>query len=992
MGIWRTIPVQMPAFRRFAFLWGMALCIGLASSPLPAQRLLVRSFNLADGLAHSNVKVIHQDSRGHLWIGTGEGVSRFDGYEFTNYGVVHGLTIPLINDIDEDGAGRVWVATNGAGIARFEDRPSRADGAPDAPRPRFSSFRVGPDDQSNQVNAFIIADGMMWCATDNGLYRARVPGADEVPVFERVAPFASAVEAAFRDRQGRIWMGGVTTGVVMMEKGGVVFGVPPGRVRIGALSAWKDRLLVAADHEVFELTPGPDAPTWRRLPLDLAPDQRIWSLLVDNAGTLWVGTSRGLVVFRHGSAVRLPEADGAPSGAVQGLIEDRARTVWIATDSGVVGLASREIEVFDTAGGVPLTRADALTGATSSGLLVRLDTHWLRVSDNGEGLTATPTAAAFDGDLACGPTGPCWGLAADGLHRFPTPAHVGQKSSRILAFPSGVTPMTYSGAIRFRIYVGRDGMVWFGTTEPALYRVRDKNPAPEITRIPLPTGMAPLVADATGTLWVASMNAFGRLRGASVEIQSLPDGLDGRPRSALVDSRGRLWIGLRFGGVVMTEHPEADVPQWIRYTTRNGLTSDTILAMTADASGRVYLVHGRGIDRITPQTGQIRHFARSEMPAGRLDCLTDTQGRIWIASGAGLARLDPDETPASGDSPRVFIRRLEIGHRTLPVGENGVERVEDVTVLPGGERVAVHFGGIALGGRETLRYQYRLDRLDEDWTKPAFDRSVTYGRLAPGTYRFSVRAVDADGNAGDAATVDLTVLPPLWRRWWFAGSIMALVAGIVVVANARRRARHEATEALRRQVATDLHDDVGSGLSQIAIMSEVLQRQAPAAISEGLEEIAGTARRLREVMSDIVWAIGPGTDRMTDLMDRMRHAAFTLIDFGGLRVSFDAPAPDVLDAITMTPDRRRHLLLMFKEAVTNVARHARATQLSIRVEAAPSFLHMTIADDGTGFDVEATPRGQGLNSLQRRAAAIGAVLTVESRPGSGTQVQVRVPL
>ena len=199
-------------------------------------------------------------------------------------------------------------------------------------------------------------------------------------------------------------------------------------------------------------------------------------------------------------------------------------------------------------------------------------------------------------------------------------------------------------------------------------------------------------------------------------------------------------------------------------------------------------------------------------------------------------------------------------------------------------------------------------------------------------------------------------------------------------------------ERVRRQVALDLHDDVGSGLSRIAVLAEVAKRDAaPAAVSL-LDEAAGVARAMRESMSEIVWAIDPRRDTLADLVHRMRETAFNLLGPQGLRVTFAAPEDDTLSGVGLAPDRRRHLLLILKEAVTNIARHARATTVHIDLALHHHRVTLRIRDDGAGFDPSSSTGGTGLHSFRSRAAEIGGTLTIESSIGRGTTIEIAAPL
>ena len=201
-----------------------------------------------------------------------------------------------------------------------------------------------------------------------------------------------------------------------------------------------------------------------------------------------------------------------------------------------------------------------------------------------------------------------------------------------------------------------------------------------------------------------------------------------------------------------------------------------------------------------------------------------------------------------------------------------------------------------------------------------------------------------------------------------------------------------AIERIRRQVAIDLHDDVGSGLSQVAILSEVARRDAAPGAAALMTETAGLARAMRESLSDIVWAVDPRKDKLADLVRRMRQVAFNALEADGCQVEFHAPGDDRIERVGLAPDRRRHLLLIFKEAVTNIVRHAHASRVAIDLTLHSGAISLAIHDDGRGFDPGRRFDGHGLHSMERRAAELGAQLSIESTPETGTTMRVHVPL
>jgi signal transduction histidine kinase len=221
--------------------------------------------------------------------------------------------------------------------------------------------------------------------------------------------------------------------------------------------------------------------------------------------------------------------------------------------------------------------------------------------------------------------------------------------------------------------------------------------------------------------------------------------------------------------------------------------------------------------------------------------------------------------------------------------------------------------------------------------------------------------------------------------------LAAVSLAVAVLLLHRLRVRQViALERIRRQIAIDLHDEVGSGLVQIAIRSEVARRDAPPDMAEVLAESAAQARALRDTMADIVWAIDPRRDRLVDLVQRMRSTAHALAS-DGTEVAFDAPAAAAVENIGLDPDARRQIYLVFKEALANVQRHAQARRVDVCVGASAGELRLEIHDDGRGFDPAIPSEGTGLKSLHERAARAGGHVIVSATPGRGTSVCLVVP-
>jgi signal transduction histidine kinase len=291
-----------------------------------------------------------------------------------------------------------------------------------------------------------------------------------------------------------------------------------------------------------------------------------------------------------------------------------------------------------------------------------------------------------------------------------------------------------------------------------------------------------------------------------------------------------------------------------------------------------------------------------------------------------------------------------------------------------------------------VRYQYRLNGAETEWGPPTQNRQVTYPRLPGGTYTFEVRVVSPDGTVADKpASVRFRVLPPFWKRWWFLSMAIAAFAAIFYLAYAYRARQRRQIEALRSRVASDLHDEIGSGLSQIAVLSEVAKRNlsiGPAETSGSLGRIGEISRDLLDSMSDIVWAINTQRKKLGDLTDRMRRFANEM--FAGAGVELNFQAVDLVEERSIDLDQRRQIYLIFREAIRNVARHSRCEKVGVRLRCDLNRFEMLIEDNGIGIDLTRASNGLGLQSMQERARSLGG--QIEWKNEKGTTLRLIVPL
>ncbi|MBS1786108.1 MAG: ATP-binding protein [Acidobacteria bacterium] len=1005
------------------FLATAAWCLPVAllllvSLPVCAQRLSIHHYDVSDGLAHSYVGAIYQDRKGYLWFGTREGLSRFDGYRFTNYGPRDGLGNMIVNAIAEDRQGRLWVGTNGGGVARLINDPrevlpshpneSALAASTSGVRRKFINFYVSDSPSSNRVNALLFdGEDNLWVTTDVGLYLAAAGQGHEIK-FKAVAIHGSYSirMPAFADRHGRLWFG-IAGELIEVAKGKIIrYGRDDGVAGyniIGMIEDQQGRLLVANDHEIFEFIAPNDAwggGRWRSLPLTFAPNQRLASMAVDAGGAVWIGTWNGLVKYQDGRQTLYTAAQGLSNTGIIALKEDQDGNLWIGTDAGgvcklsgelILGITNTENLPYQNFFHVREDRRGRIYASITGGLVEIVEGRAVLL----QGATPAPLTYAIpyqDGH------GVWWVNTPDGLHRFEGP-ELQLSRGRRLSADDGI-PADRINAVP-TMAEDRFGTLWvLYANDQDIYRL-DASRKKSFERVPLnatlPDVVMNMMSDHAGALWLGGHEMLARWVNGKTTIFQPTDGLpETRPRYFFQDSRGWVWIGLRYKGVSVTKDPNVEFPKFVNYSTETGLASDSVWTIAEDDVGRIYLGTSKGLDRIDPATGQIRNFNSKDGLAGDLinHCLKDRNGNILIATTLGLSKFNPRAERIVNRPPPIYLSRVQAAGEDLPLAETGAQHIPELELPAAGNNLLIEYVALCFQGEQRLRYQYKLEGVDTDWSEPAEGRSVNYARLAPGSYRFLARAINQEGALSpEPAVFQFRILPPLWQRWWVL-ALAATMAGLAGYALYRYRvAQLLEVERMRTRIATDLHDDIGANLTRISILSEVAKQQGANGnfpVGGSLQSIAEIARESVASMSDIVWAINPDRDSLIDLTRKMRQHAEEVLTLRDIALRFTAP--DSAQDVKLDVNARRDLYLVFKETVNNAARHSGCARVEIELRIEGARLTLTISDDGQGFDPAAQTEGNGLLSMRRRATALGGELLFESRVGCGTSMRLTIPM
>jgi signal transduction histidine kinase/ligand-binding sensor domain-containing protein len=1060
------------------------------------ERLPIKIYTAADGLATSIIHDIIRDSEGFLWFSGRGGLSRFNGARFISYRFSETENAPLVHRFLESRDRKVfWILTDKAVYRTARSEQTEIFPVADSPRderrrlpakkladrgfwaihetlsgellfggsdglfivenPTADQYtfreiefsRTAKAENRPSVRAFVDGpDGSLWIATDAGLIRRTPDNRFLTYEMPRVIALGDEAYGIQADSAGRVW--------IAFRSGVFVLAPDP----LETLSALPDLTARALPIEEIKLVGNSGEIRLPEKPGEMfkisfetdaaragqAVTASVQEVFQSSDGKIWIPAAESLYVVSGGTYRKLRDPSAMP-GTSRPVVEDLRGNLWFGTASGVVkytrggltsytadsGLAEPNIHLIQE------TPAGELLVVHGNWLVSRLtpdgfDTLSLNLAENARySWTSFPVVQDVSGGL--------WALQTGGLFRF---SQQQSFESLVKQTPSNVseTAKIFENRFFYRAFNDRLGNVWFAANSPDAARRTLLKFSPqtgewqdlsELPGFPQKRIFASFAEDGKGNFWFGFYGSGGLVKLSGGRFTEF-SGADGFPRGSslelLYDRRGRLWVASTEEGVARIDNPSAETPEFVRYTENEGLTSANVRCLTEDLSGNVYAGTVRGVSRINPDTGQISPITTADGLAADFvkSAFRDRRGVLWFGTSNGLSRYEPNDSQILA-APPVYIGDLKIAGVNYAVSEFGQREIGNIETSASENNLQIDFFSIA--EVSAVRYQFKLDGAENaDWSAPTEQRAVNFANLPPGEYRFSVRAVNASGAVSEnPAVVAFTIRPPFWKTWWFILLAAIFVTFILYFIYRRRtenlrrinaalmeaqiaeekvlRAREEKLaelERVRTRIATDLHDDIGSSLTQIAVLSEVAQNQASSEDSEEvrqpLQRISTVTNELVETMSDIVWAINPRKDSLLELIKRMRRFASDVLS--ARDIFFDFETDETIEKIQLGANIRREIFSIFKESVNNVVRHSGAREVVIDLTVEREMMQLKIRDDGHGFDTrkvlseEFSPDkgGNGLINMRRRAVDLGGSCRIESNAQDGTLIFIEIPL
>jgi ligand-binding sensor domain-containing protein/signal transduction histidine kinase len=1014
--LWRLAP---KAFDVGAFgAWNLlSACLGLGllllCCPLhaaTAPRFTVDVWTADEGLPQSSVFAMTQTRDGYLWLGTGNGLVRFDALGRTTSRAT-GLRFPVFDDSNTPGLGsgvilklfedsheNLWIGTE-TGVLMVRDG-------------KLTDIGIGRGSRESRL-ACICEDakGVVWlCTADSQLYRYQ-NGKLEPQRLGMDVP--GNPRSLIADDAGAVWLATDLMLVVLTP------GSTPKASTVPRLD-----LLVRNSNGGFWLLANGRILSWKTNHFDTFayypwnPNTPVNAACQDRRANLVVGTGgEGVFWFdAQGHSAQLSKAQGLSHNTAMSLCTDREGDLWVGTDGG--GLNRVKQQLFDVFEGSQALAVKSVSEDASGGL-------WL--GSFGHGVNYLTNGALKPFDLKPG----------------------GPADQYVVS-----------------VFVDHQQRVWAGTAVGTLFQSTNDSfkpfrpaPGPDL----LQGWVYAIFQDHLQRVWIGSRAGLAFWDGAAWKSFTARDGLSANiVRAIAEDPEGNLWVGTEDGGVNRIHDSRCEC-----FGKTNGLASDSVYSLYADPEGVVWAGTSDGLARFqagkwtsySSRLGLASHsvgylledthtnlwlgsnagllrapkVALNLFAAGRADSVPirsygqpdglptrectrgaqpaacrDRTGRLWFPTIKGLASVNPDMLSPNTNPPPVIIEAVRVDGIPQGLATLRAPAPASIDVPPGKESLEIDFACLNLAAPDKGRFKYRLEKHESGWTEvPATVRSVRYTKLPARHYIFRVLACNEDEVWNQSgASLAVNVLPPFWQNWWFLTALvlilLAAIVGIVHFVSTQKLHRQlealrqkEAIERERARIARDLHDQLGANLTQVSLLGELVEtdKELPLEVEAHAQQISQTARDTTRALDEIVWTVNPSNDTLDGLINYVCKYAQEYLALAGLRYRLDVPAQ--LPATPISPELRHNVFLAVKEAVNNVVKHAHASAASLRLRLEPSHFALEIEDNGrglAGLDEKAAQTRNGLRNMRKRMEDIGGAFSIGPAPEGGTLIRLTAPL
>lgn len=969
--------------------------------------------SLIDGLSQSTVNTIFQDKDGFLWFGTGNGLNKYDGYNFTVYkhnpSDTNSLSNDFINVIYGDTKGNLWIGTEG-GLNKFNSLSGKFTRYIYSPKNKntisFNSVMTINEDNSGKLwigtyggglvlynydsdnftrienSSFdesskyiwlscLDNSGNLWFGIPSGLLKFNTKTIDQVLYkIPGVSGSNNLITAITIDKENTIWTGTESGNIYKFDLSSQNFSLfSPGK-SIQMLSNGKRINRIYSDSRknlwisimdgglVKYDEPGNYFTHYinDRVNSGSISDNDIMSILEDRSGIMWFGSgTSGINKYSvdktkfNSYKIDPGKKYGLNTGVVYSICEDHNNKLWVGTTSGI-------------------SIIDRKTGKVK----------FIAERKDGRGLTNNFIVCIYEDNKAN-----IWIGTRKGLNKF-------DKSGNFVKADFKDSQQSSSLPSNFITSILEDekGYLWIGTNLNVLTRF---NPEKEVfNNFTLDSNSSRTYVineNRDGFLWVGTTKGLYKFdRNILRAIKYSANESDYKALnndfifSLFDDGVGNLWIGTYGGGLnklnILSGKAE-------HYSENEGLPNNVVYSVIPDNKGNLWLSTNKGLCKFNMNTHSVRNYDISdglqgfEFNSGAY--YKNKKGEIFFGGLNGVNYFFPSDIKDNPYIPTIVITSILSFDKNLSYDG-------DILKLPFNHNfISFEFVSLDYTNPRNNKYKYMLEGFDKSWINAGTRKFANYTNLEPGAYKFRVLGSNNDevwNNRG--ASVSIIIYPPFWMTWWFYILILILTVGIIILIHKYRVKVKIASlvqlENIRKRIADDFHDELGHKLTKITLYSALMKKDLQGKLNgsdDYLSKITETANTLYDDTKDFIWSIDPGKDSLYDLAVYLKDFGDDFFDKTGVAFRVEEISQE-LGEVILPMIWKRQLILIFKEAMNNILKHSHCTTVGLEVKKNDSEIEIVLNDDGAGMQVSIATKGRGLGNMKNRAEKIDGELNINS--------------
>lgn len=980
--------------------------------------LIFRHITTSNGLPVRGVVCMAQDSTGFIWMGSAEGLFRYDGFTFKEYYHTPGdeRTLPgnNISKIYVTRKGLLWIGTIESGAVCM-DREGKIIRV-------ISSSNHSLFNKRSDWISDIIEDtsGNIWLGTLDGLFRVKPDGS--IACFRTKGKYdrSNSFYNFMSDASGCIWMAALEEGLMLLNLKTETltyaadsladFYALKSRTFYRSFTFYKGKFWSsnwAPDLRIYDTSTKRDIILFDGSKKQVNDfDRMVNAFHIDSRKNLWIATGKGLFLttgparFEKSFFHESQNPYSIINNYVHCILEDRQGNFWFGTKEGVSTARPYQNEVRNLSINVKSRFAFADKGVTG---IVEVDSQTLLVNTEFDGIFGTNQHFIVQKHYKLDevwfnhvwkpyyydkPGNRIFLSTRHGMLLYHTKTH----SLEIMDNPAFKDKMPISG-----FAATSDSILWMARFAYSFLRYNLKDDTYKEYRLEnlgeknQILGIAPgsdhcvwLLANSTGVLRFDERMEKITLRlladsGKNALLQS--------PIWFVKDLGDQLLIGYRSKGISLYHKSTATIRH---FSQADGLASNNTIDAIITPAGKAWIATKNGISYFDPSNGSfINYKSETGILNTEFNCISQlSDGRIAAGNRMGVVVFHPSDITRKIELPPPVITEIELNGKSVSP-DSLLEHGEPLQVSFRENYFSFDFISPQYHDNHLIEYAYKLEGSDKEWIYCGNRRFASYSNLSGGQYLLKLKArLPGSPWVEEENYLEVHVSTRIYKRWWFPLVSLMVIAGILHFIFRYRLQQALKMERLRTTISGDLHDEVGASLTSISIFSEMAKKLVlPHSKEEQyLTRIGERSRESIEKMSDIIWSINPNNDSLQQMLIRMKNYASEVSEAKEIIVHWIETGD--LTSPVLSFEQRKNFYLFFKEVMNNAIKHSHAKNIRVELIAGHNSIVLIQADDGKGFDSSASLAGNGLKSMHRRAELLHGTFKITSEPGKGTSVQL----